>query len=372
MAKYRNYLWFVLPISVVLISIARSQSPLSPAAAVLEDTGWRISPEKLNIEQGADRVLQALDDSAQELTGVQWSVNDPALVETREEDGRLVVHAIKPGTVSVSAFLRGEQRTRQISIAPVEGSRPPGTVNWGTHPIGRELGDIAAVPTEGGPNILTLEQTTSGETYLRGIREDGIQIWVWHLPERAVSVDLVCGNWLGGALISANHGNDYTVYNIGNDGKTLWKYTLTGAGKSHTITPDHVISLLSQTADGTLTKLTAFEPDGRIKYELTVPASYQRTNLAKSSQGFRCMPRYVAAPVRTVASKPFVSEVGFEYLAFTENDWTTEAKGCTPGSAVDTAKVTFSRSDRVMLWQIPSDGQYRRTVVEESTSATPS
>src|SRR5258708_7426606 len=40
-----------------------------------------------------------------------------------------------------------------------------------------ELGDIAAVPTADGPNILTVEQTRSGETYLRGIREDGIQIW---------------------------------------------------------------------------------------------------------------------------------------------------------------------------------------------------
>jgi hypothetical protein len=103
-----------------------------------------------------------LDDSAEELTGVQWSVNDPGLVETREEDGRLVVRGIKPGTVIISASLRGEQRTRQISIAPAVGSRPLGTVNWRTHPIGRDLGDIAAAPTVDGPNILMLEQTPGG------------------------------------------------------------------------------------------------------------------------------------------------------------------------------------------------------------------
>ena len=170
--KYLKHFGFILLIPMILICVARSQTPVVSAAPEVEDTGWRISPEKLSIEQGAERVLQALDDSAQELTGVEWSVNDPALVETHEEDGRLVVQAIKPGTVIVSAFFHGEQRTRQISIAPA-GARQPGTVNWGTHPIGRELGDIAAVPTADGPNILTLEQTRGGETYLRGIRDDG-------------------------------------------------------------------------------------------------------------------------------------------------------------------------------------------------------
>ena len=370
MRKYLKYFWLIPIIPMVVICVARSQTPVASAVPEAEDTGWRISPEKLSIEQGADRVLQVLDDSSQELTGVEWSVNDPALVEAHEEDGRLIVRAIKPGTVIVSALLHGEQRTRQISIASA-GARQPGTVNWGTHPIGRELGDIAAVPTGDGPNILTLEQTRGGETYLRGIRDDGIQIWAWHLPEKAVSVDLVCGNWLGGALISANHGNDYTVYNIGNDGKTIWKYTLAGSRKSHTITPDNVVNLLSQTADGTVTKLTAFQPDGQIKYDLAIPASHQRTNVSKSPQGFRCMPGYVTSPTRTIASKLFVSEVGFEYLAFTENDWTTEAKGCAPGSAVETAKVTFARSDRVVLWQIQEDGQYRRTIVEEATTSDP-
>ena len=357
MRKYPRSLWLILPISMVVICIARSQGPAVPAAPEVQDTGWRISPEKLSIEQGTDRVVQALDDSAEELTGVQWSVNDPGLVETREEDGRLVVHAIKPGTVIVSAYLRGARRTRQIAIAPANGSRPQGTVNWGTHPIGRELGDIAAVPTAGGPSILTLEQTPAGETYLRGIREDGIQIWAWHLPEKTASVDLVCGNWLGGALISANHGDDYTVYNIGNDGTTLWKYTLAGGRKSHTISTDHVVSLLSQTADGAASKLTTFEPDGRIKYDLAIPASHHRTNVVKSSQDFRCLPGYVTVPVRTIASRLFVSEAGFQYLAFTENDWTTEAKGCAPGSTVETAKVMSARSDRVVLWQIREDGQ---------------
>ncbi len=65
------------------------------------------------------------------------------------------------------------------------------------HPIGRQIGDVAAVPNEDGLNMLALEQTSNGETYLRGTREDGIQIWAWHLPEKTSDVELICGDWLG-------------------------------------------------------------------------------------------------------------------------------------------------------------------------------
>jgi len=38
--------------------------------AAEEDSGWRISPENINIQMGDDRHLQLLDDSAQELHGI--------------------------------------------------------------------------------------------------------------------------------------------------------------------------------------------------------------------------------------------------------------------------------------------------------------
>ena len=41
-------------------------------------------------------------------------------------------------------------------------------------------------------------------TYVDGkTREDGIQSWAWLLPEDTRDVDLVCGDFFGGALISA-------------------------------------------------------------------------------------------------------------------------------------------------------------------------
>jgi len=124
---------------------------------------WRIAPERINILVGEERTLQALDDEARELSGVAWSINDPSLAVANEQDGRLSLRATKVGALRVTAALRGEQRFLDVSIWADPSQIPPGSSRWGMHAIGRELGDIAAVPTENGPNMLSLEQTGAGE-----------------------------------------------------------------------------------------------------------------------------------------------------------------------------------------------------------------
>jgi hypothetical protein len=176
-----------------------------------EDSGWRISLPRINIQMGEDRPLQLLDDSAQELHGAIWSVDDPEKAEIQETEGRVVLHAKTVGTVRVSAALSGEMRFREIKIWSAVRPIPPGTTNWGMDPIGREIGDLPAVPTDDGPTTYSLEQTASGSTYLRAVANDGIQVWSWLMPENTHDVELVCGDWLGGALISANHANSYTL-----------------------------------------------------------------------------------------------------------------------------------------------------------------
>jgi hypothetical protein len=170
------------------------------AASRQQDSGWRISPEGINIQAGEDRALQLLDDSAQEFHDATWSLDDPALADIRDENGRTVVHAKAAGTLTVTAILRGEKRIREIKIWPSRESLPPGATRWGTHPIGRELGDISAVPTPDGPHIFSLEQTASGSSFLRGVGEDGIQLWTWLMPEDTRDVELVCGINCGGPI----------------------------------------------------------------------------------------------------------------------------------------------------------------------------
>lgn len=119
-----------------------------------QDTAWRISPEKINIMVDSDRPLQILDNAAQELHGAVWSVDDSALAEIQEMDGRVVLHPKAVGSVRVSASLGNETRYRDVNIRPVTQQLPAGTTNWGMHPIGRDLGDLPAVPTETDPTFI--------------------------------------------------------------------------------------------------------------------------------------------------------------------------------------------------------------------------
>jgi len=336
-----------------------------------QSSKWRIAPERINISVGDERTLQALDDSGQELAQVEWSINDPSLAAVSEQDGRITLRAIKAGTVRVTAAVNGEGRFLDIPIWADSSQIPPGSTRWGMHPIGREIGDIAAVPTEDGPNMLSLEQTSQGDTYLRGTREDGIQIWAWHLPEETKDVELICGDWLGGALIGASHASDYTLYTVGSDGKTRWKFTLPGSRKGHAYTLDHIVFLLSQSNDGTSTTVTALDKDGTQKVQLTLPVSHTRSNVANGTGGIHCLPSEQISPIRTLASKLFVNIDGFAYLAFTQNDWAITADSCPSAAAIAAQNISFARADRIVLWQIHPDGTYRETVVEKSQTKNP-
>jgi hypothetical protein len=154
---------------------AQEEPKVAQEEVAPRDSGWRISPEKINIQLGNDRALQLLDDSAQELKGATWSIDNPDLAEIRVEDGLTVVHPTAVGTVVVTATLGEETRTREVKIWSALRPLLPGATNWGLHPIGREIGDIPAVPGDG-PTMFSLEQTESGKTYLRADRADGIQV----------------------------------------------------------------------------------------------------------------------------------------------------------------------------------------------------
>jgi len=151
----RSHSSLSIAFALSLIAFSCRHSPLL-AQGVQGDARWRISPEKLNVQIAQDRFLQALDDSAQELQGATWAIDDPNLAEIREVAGRAVVHPKATGTIRVSATLGGEIRYREIKIWPADQPMPLGTTTWGTHGLGRDLGDIPAVPTGDGPNMYSL------------------------------------------------------------------------------------------------------------------------------------------------------------------------------------------------------------------------
>jgi hypothetical protein len=115
--------------AVLVLSLTAVHGPWLRAEP---DTGWRISPENINIQAGDQRRLQLLDDSAQELQGAEWSVDDSSLAEIHEELGSIVFYAKAVGAVRVRAVLGGETRFREIHIWPAEEPLPPGTTHWGS------------------------------------------------------------------------------------------------------------------------------------------------------------------------------------------------------------------------------------------------
>ncbi|HLX84788.1 MAG TPA: hypothetical protein VKR59_12875 [Terriglobales bacterium] len=302
-----------------------------------------------------------------------WSLDDPEKAELHEENGRVVLRAKTPGVVRVTAALGGEMRFREITIWPADEPLPPGTSKWGTEPIGREVKDLPAVPSQDAPTIYSLEQTPTGNTYLRAFEDDGIQVWSWRMPEQTRDVELVCGDWLAGALISANRADSYTLYTVAKDGKLRWQYTLPGIRKGVAYTLNHLIHVISQSKDGTHTTITGLdEVTGARNFQLTPLASTEvLTNVKRVGTNYVCIAQPLSGPIRTIASRIFVNVDGFAYVAFTQHDWSLKTAKCVPGSPVAPSHVAFLRDERVVLWQIHPDGTYRSTIVEESKNKRP-
>lgn len=331
-----------------------------------EEAGWRISPEKINLQAGTSRTLQILDDNAQELRGALWSVDQPDLGEIREENGHVAMYAKAAGTVHVSASLRGETRTREIRIWPADQPMPKGITAWGMHPIGREIGDLPAVPGAGSVVTFSLEQTARGNTYLRGVDDEGIQEWAWLMPEETREAELICGDWLGGALVGANRNDSFTLYVVGNDGKLRWDRAFAGKRKAHAYNLDHLLHIVTQSADGTFATVTGLDGvTGEQRFELPIPASHEQMNhVRRKGTGFVCAADNTNSPAMTTVSGLFVNIDGLAYVAFAHSDWTLTTGACAAGAAMSPRDVTLAGEQRLTLWQIHPDGTRRETVIE--------
>ena len=342
---------------------------LSGASSGQDLAGWRISPEKINLQAGDTRCLQILDDHAHELHGALWSIDQSGLAEVREEDGRATVYTKAAGTIRVSASLNGVTRTAEIRIWPADQPLPNGTTTWGMHPIGREVGDLPAVPGPGPVSTFSLEQTAEGSTYLRGVTDEGIQEWAWLMPEKARNVELICGDWLGGALIAANRADSFTLYVVGNDGKLRWNRSFAGRRTAHAYNLEHLLHIVTESPDGA--EITGLDgTTGELRFELPVPASQAYLNgLRRRQSGYVCEPGNRTAPALSAVSGLFVNIDGFAYVAFALSDWTFSTDACTSGATVNPSDIRLSGRQQLVLWQIHPDGAHRETQIEQVTSA---
>jgi hypothetical protein len=346
---------------IVFLALA---PPVRTAAQV--DSGWHISPTEMNIRVGELRPLQLLDAQGNEFHTEDWSVDDTDLAQITEEAGRAVLYPKASGVVNVTASLDGTTRTRRITIWP-KASKFRG-VHWSVPPIGRETGTLQAGPTSDGPDLFSLDQTDQA-TYVRAFSHDGLQLWLWRLPEETGTVEFVCGDDMGSAILAAVHSASYTLYVVGKDGKPLWHRKFEGVRKGHALNYSNLLHVLNQAVDGTWATITVLDgATGIENFSLKIPASREsEINLTRSGDKIICAPgRSVSHALRMLTSGLFVNTDGLAYAAFAENDWKVGTDKCAAGSVVDPAKVYFSRDDRLVLWQIHSDGSQKTTMVDAS------
>lgn len=335
--------------------------------AAQEDSKWRIEPENINIQMGEDRPLQLLDDSAQELHDAIWSVDNPDLAEIQEQDGRAVLHSTGIGTVVVTASWGGEMRSREIRILPAD-QAPKGGPRWSDHDFrATSRGELPAVPTSDAPHLYLLEEFPDGKTRLRAISDDGIQIWTWLLPETNHDVELICGDWLGGALIGTKHNGSYTLYAVGKNGEMRWQHTLMGTRKGVAINTDNLTYIVTQSLDQKLATLLVLDDlTGAQKFELAVPLSREKlTNLRRAGIRFFCANTSTSTPMPFMVSRVFINMDGYAYLAFSQRDWSIAPASCVPGRELDPKELVADHDDKIVLWKIDGKGSYSTIIVDE-------
>lgn len=358
------------PSLLILASLAVLANPVTAQ----ESSGWRISPEGVNIIVGSRRRLQVLNDSAQELQGAVWSVDDPSIAEISDDGTLAVLHATAAGTVHVSASIGNDTKYIDVKVWPaVSGALPEGTTRWTVHQIGRDIGDIAAVPSSDGPEFYTVEQKPDGETYVRAIEPDGIQMWSWKLPEQTRNVKLVCGDWLGGAVVSVDHPDSFTLYFVGRDGQLRWKHTWPGQRNPLAINVDSLMYLVTQSPDGLTANVDVYdEASGVLKFELPLPDSTENlVHLRRDGEKYYCSADSSSSPMPDTVTGPFVNMDGFAYIAFSQTNSTIEAPKCHPGEMLQPSQLQLTREQNLMLWQIHKDGTYRATLANSLEGQQP-
>jgi outer membrane protein assembly factor BamB len=174
-------------------------------------------------------------------------------------------------------------------------------------------------------------------------------------------------------VISANHTNSYTLYVVGKNGTLRWAYESPGLRKGLAITVEHVLHLLSQSADGTVASVAGFdEASGAKAYELHLPDSYETlAELRKSGADFVCAAASVSSALPINVTGLFVNMDGNAYVGFSRRVATLRTAACTPGSDVNAREIRVTRAETLMLWQIHPDGTYRTTVIETFSGDQP-
>jgi hypothetical protein len=330
-----KYSWIAVAAWFVLMLIVGPHQAFAALERPVAPDEWHISPINVNLLAGDTQPLQILDTAAGELRGDSWRISDPALAElTTEPGGEVFFYAKAPGIVMVTASVRGFELQTEIKIWAGE-KLPDASVKWSLQPLGRSLDLLPAFPTGAEPSVdlYSLEQDAHN-TYVRAVSNKGIQRSLWTLADFTGKVKIICGDNLGGLLISTDRPDSYTVYSVEPNGKLRWKRSFSGICKGYALSAEGLLHLINQSPNGNSATVSAWdEENGNLRFTLEIPGSQEHdVNLQSTRSALLCDPgRSVTNPLAFITSNLFINTDGDAYAAFIVNQSTVEANHCMAG-----------------------------------------
>jgi hypothetical protein len=184
-----------------------------------------LTPSRAAMLVGDNRTLAFADQNGNTVTGASWSIDNGTIASLSTDDPP-VITALTPGTATVTASISGLSARATINvIAPgPNGGFPDGTPLWslaplpGSNPVRMQRAVATVIGT---PSFIGLENDNHGHVLIRGMRDDGQQLWQNAAPSdtwnKAVSTST------GNVAVLSNE-PALSLYS-GITGQKLWTYT---------------------------------------------------------------------------------------------------------------------------------------------------
>jgi hypothetical protein len=144
-------------------------------------TAISLTPSTATMLVGTNRTLALVNQDGKPVIGGAWTVDNTAVL-TLSLDDPPVLTANNSGTATVTASLAGLSAQATITAIPPSpsGGLPPGTVQWTVMPpSGFKAAEVVQVFSTdfSKPDLIAVENDSSGNTILRGLTSDGQQMW---------------------------------------------------------------------------------------------------------------------------------------------------------------------------------------------------
>jgi len=147
----------------------------------------RITPSSVIMSTAETHEFDAVDESGNPVADASWSLSEPIAEITKVPDGPQVeVRPREKGRAILTASAGGFSATAVISIVDT-GDIKPATIRWSVNPWpGHETLFLRqTVKSENGPDFMDVEWSKTEPAIIRGLTDDGRQLWLARLNSSA-------------------------------------------------------------------------------------------------------------------------------------------------------------------------------------------